>query len=83
MSYYKHPVDTSKVDVSGWAAISGDTKLTWASKNEAYKQFASPKISIVTDTMVHAWRGERLGLEALLISPEGCGELSVELSDLK
>lgn len=80
---YAEPVDTSKVDVSGWAAISGDTKLTWASKNEAYKQFASPKISIVTDTMVHAWRGERLGLEALLISPEGCGELSVELSDLK
>lgn len=80
---YSEPVDTSTVDTSGWAALSGPTRLTWASKNIAYKQFATPPAFVVTDTAVNAWRGERLGLEALLISPKGSGELCVEISDLK
>lgn len=80
---YTEPIDTSKVDTSGWADFSGETKLTWASKNVAYKQFATPPAIAVTDTAVNAWRGERLGLEALLISPLGSDELCVEISDLK
>lgn len=80
---YTEPIDTSTVDKAGWEFVSGPTRLTWASKNIAYKQFATPPEIAVTDTVVNAWRGERLGLEALLISPQGCGELSVEISDLR
>lgn len=79
---YSEPADTSTVDRSGWSSISGPTCLTWASKNDVYRQFATPPAYRVTDTLVHAWRGERIGLEALLISPDGCGKLRVELSDL-
>lgn len=80
---YAEPVDTSTVDRAGWESLSGPTRLTWASKNDVYRQMATPPSASVTDTMVHAWRGERLGLEALLISPEGSGELKVSISDLR
>ncbi len=80
---YTEPADTSTVDRSGWESLSGPTRLTWASKNDVYRQMATPPSVAVTDTTVHAWRGERLGLEALLISPEGSGELKVSISDLR
>lgn len=80
---YAEPTDTSTVDRSGWESLSGPTRLTWASKNDVYRQMATPPTLSVTDTTVHAWRGERLGLEALLISPEGSGELNVSISDLR
>lgn len=80
---YTEPTDTSTVDRSGWESLSGPTLLTWASKNDVYRQMATPPTLSVTDTTVHAWRGERLGLEALLISPEGSGELKVSISDLR
>lgn len=80
---YNEPADTSTVDRSGWASLSGPTRFTWVSKNNVYRQNATPPSVNVTDTTVNAWGGERLGLEALLVSPEGCGELKLELSDLR
>lgn len=80
---YTEPADTSTVDRSGWESLSGPTRFTWASKNEVYRQNATPPTINVTDTTVNAWAGERLGLEALLISPEGCGELKLELSEMR
>ncbi|MBD5255985.1 MAG: DUF4091 domain-containing protein [Barnesiella sp.] len=80
---YSEPADTSTVDTSGWASLSGPTRLSWASKNIHYRQRATPPQIACSDTTVNAWRGERLGLEALLISPEGCGPLRLSLSDLR
>ncbi len=80
---YSEPTDTAAVDRSGWEALSGPVRLTWASKNDVYRQFATPPAFSVTDTAVNCWRGERLGLEALLIAPESTPELRVEISDLR
>ncbi|MCM1292495.1 MAG: DUF4091 domain-containing protein [Bacteroides sp.] len=80
---YTEPVDTSTVDTSGWKQWSGATQLTWASKNVHYRQRMAPSPMLVSDTLVTAWRGERLGMEALLVSPEGSGELSLKLSDMR
>lgn len=80
---YNEPIDTSTVDRSGWASVAEPTRLTWASKNVQYRQFATPPTFNFTDTTVNAWRGERLGLEALLISPEGTGNIRLRLSDLR
>ena len=77
---YTEPVDTATVDTSGWAALSGPTRLTWTPGDKHYRQFATPEVTQCSDTIVNAWRGERLGLEALLISPEGCGPVKVSLS---
>lgn len=80
---YTEPVDTATVDTSGWAALSGPTRLTWTPGDKHYRQFATPEVTQCSDTIVNAWRGERLGLEALLISPEGCGPVKVSLSPLQ
>ena len=80
---YTEPTDTATVDRSGWSSLSGPVRLTWASKNDVYRQFATPPMFQVTDTAVNCWRGERLGLEALLIAPEATPELKVEISDLR
>ena len=80
---YTEPVDTATVDTSGWAALSGPTRLTWTPGDKHYRQFATPEVTQSSDTIVNAWRGERLGLEALLISPEGCGPVKVSLSPLQ
>lgn len=80
---YTEPVDTATVDTSGWDSLSGPTRLTWVSKNEHIRQMASPVSIAVTDTTIHVWRGERAGLEALLISPEGSGEIKLTLSDMQ
>lgn len=78
---YVEPVDTATVDVSGWDSVTGAPRLTWASKNVHYRQFATPPSYDVADTVINVWRGERVGLEALMISPEATAPLSVSLSD--
>lgn len=79
---YTEPNDTATVDTSGWESLTGPTRLSWASKNVQYRQHATPPAIACTDTTINAWRGERIGLEALLISPEGCGPLRLSLSDM-
>ena len=79
---YIEPVDTSSVDTSRWDIITGHTHLTWTPGDKHYRQFAPPEVTQGNDTVINAWRGERLGVEALLISPEGCGRVKVDLSPL-
>lgn len=79
---YHEPIDTSIVDTSGWTMLSGPVQLTWASKNIHYRQMSMPIVQQRQDTTIHVWRGERVGIEALLISPEGSEEIALSLSDL-
>lgn len=81
---YSEPCDTAAVDVGGWSAFTAPIELTWASKDIHYRQFQAPDVApaAVTDTTVQAWRGERIGLEALLVATEATGKLKVSLSDL-
>ncbi len=81
---YNEPRDTSAVDHSAWERFTEPIMLTWASKDTHYRQLQAPKIpsSSVTDTTVTAWRGERIGIEALLVATEATGPLKVELSPL-
>lgn len=82
---YVEPADTATVaDAAAWAASEwkGSVSLTWASKDSVYRFTAPPSQGLVSDTVVHAWRGERIGLEALVVAPEGAGELEVELGDI-
>ncbi len=79
---YSEPHDTTTVDFAAWSAFKEPLTLTWASKDTHYRQFQAPDISPrpVTDTTVYAWRGERIGLEALLIATESTGPLKVNLT---
>ncbi len=79
---YTEPIDTATVDTSGWDLLLEATRFTWVSKNEHYRQQATPPAVSVVDTVINAWRGERIGLEALLISQEGADNVSLSLSPL-
>lgn len=81
MPSYTEPVDTAKVDVSGWQLNGKPLTLTWVSKDFHYRQFATPPTCMSADTTVTAWRGERLGVEALIVCREETGPMRVSLSD--
>ena len=81
MPSYTEPVDTAKVDVSGWQLSGKPLTLTWVSKDFHYRQFATPPTCMSADTTVTAWRGERLGVEALIVCREETGPMRVSLSD--
>ncbi len=81
---YVEPVDTATVDCSGWDRFVAPLEFTWASKDVHYRQFQTPDVMplAVADTTVSAWRGERIGLEALLVATEAAGQLKVKLSEI-
>lgn len=82
-SAYQEPADTATVDTSGWETEGVSPRLTWVSKNVHYRQLATPPRVAVADTTINVWRGERAGIEALLVSPGGSGPLSLRMSGLK
>lgn len=79
---YEEPTDTAAVDTSGWANVTAPLSLTWATKDVHYRQNATPPALNIADTTVTAWRGERIGLEALAIAGSEAGPMRVELAPL-
>jgi len=79
---YVEPSDTATVDVSGWQYAPSGTHFGWVPKNVHYRQRIYVPSSGCSDTTVTAWRGERLGLEALVESTDGCDDLRLEFSGL-
>lgn len=80
---YTEPADTATVDTSGWSEFTSPLSLTWTTKDIHHRQHATPEAKFIADTTIHAWRGERIGLEALVLATRPTGPLTVELSDLK
>lgn len=80
---YIEPTDTATVDTTGWDKVTTPLTLSWASKDVHYRQNATPPAINVTDTTITAWRGERIGIEALLIASKATEQMRVELSPLK
>ncbi len=80
---YVEPADTATVDKSGWTQISAPLTFSWASKDIAYRQLASPPRINLSDTTVSAWRGERIGLEALIIANTPAEGLRLRMSELR
>lgn len=80
---YTEPTDTVVVNTQGWNAFGERTAVTWASTDVQYAQRALPAdLKLTVDTVVDCWQGERVGLEALIVSGKATGELSVSLSNL-
>lgn len=80
---YVEPADTATVDTSGWDTAPRGTVVGWVPKNEHYRQRVYVAGVGCKDTTVNAWRGERIGLEALIESTDGCGPLKLSMSELR
>lgn len=65
------------------AKAQGDIFFSWASRDVHYAPSGRPACSLTTDTAVCAWRGERVGAQAVIYAPKSTGALQLRVSDFK
>jgi hypothetical protein len=66
---YTEADDGVKPDKEVWGKLEQRLYASWASRDVHYVKRAVPQLRVKTDTIVYAWRGERVGVEAVLFSP--------------
>ena len=71
--------DLPQGDARAWSCAGKGLRLTWASADVLYLPDAQPPRCERPDTVLHAWRGERIGLEALLYSQTDTAPVSLRL----
>lgn len=62
----------------GWDALGGGVYASWASKDVHYKKRDIPAVRIKSDTVVYAWKGERVSAQAVLFSRYATNSLRLE-----
>lgn len=73
------PDDGAKADSTQWTRLEERLYMSWASRDVHYAKTAVPLADCQSDTTVYAWRGERIGIEAVLFSPIDAGKLKLQL----
>ncbi len=77
---YTEPRDTSTVSREGWEQALPDMQFGWVGKDMHYRQLAFPEVNLnVSDTTLKCWRGERIGVEALVAATKAYDGLEVKL----
>ena len=66
---YSEADDGVKPDKEVWGKLEQRLYASWASRDVLYVKTAVPQLRVKSDTIVYAWRGERVGVEAVLFSP--------------
>ncbi len=77
---YDEPTDGFAPDAAAWEKLPDGLQASWASRDVLYKRCDVPSVGMRSDTVVYAWRGERLGVEALLFSKSDEGVLALRTS---
>ncbi len=77
---YDEPANPEKADAAAWNALESGLYASWASRDVLYKKHEVPGIKLKQDTVVYAWRGERVGMEALLFAKENQGTLALRVT---
>ncbi len=77
---YDEPVEPAPADLSAWQKLDKKLYASWASRDVIYRQREVPALQLQADTVLCAWRGERIGMEALLFAPEAQGNLGLKIS---
>lgn len=82
LAHYDELSDGEPTDYAAWQRLPQRVHASWASRDVHYTKRAVPPMAgaEVTDTVVYAWRGERLGVQALLYSPVATAGLSLSAS---
>ncbi len=74
---YEEAKTTTIENKAAWEQLDAGLHASWASRDVHYKQREVPSIKMKRDTVVYAWRGERVGVEALLFANEAQGKLTL------
>ena len=78
---YTEADDGVRANKELWKQLESRLYASWASRDVHYVKTAIPQLRVRKDTIVYAWRGERVGVEAVLFSPVSVKKLSLRTSD--
>lgn len=76
---YTEPDDGIQADAASWQNLDNDLYFSWASRDVLYRKRTAPSIAMQTDTTYKVWRGERLGVEAVIFSKLPAAPLNLRL----
>lgn len=78
---YSEADDGIRANKELWKQLEQRLYASWASRDVHYVKTVIPQLRVRTDTIVYAWRGERVGVEAVLFSPVYVKKISLRTSD--
>ena len=80
---YAEPRVGTTPDATSWNALPDGLIATWGSRNVHYKLHEVPELTEQNVATLHAWKGERANIQAVLYSKTDQGELSVRMTEWK
>ena len=80
---YAEPRLNTTPDAASWNALPDGLIATWGSRDVHYKLHEVPELSQQNVATLHAWKGERANIQAVLYSKSDQGTLSVRMTEWK
>ena len=80
---YTEPRVGTTPDETAWGAIAAGLNATWASRDVHYKLHEVPQVALKNSAEIHAWKGERANIQAVLYSKSDHGMMKVRMTEWK
>ena len=80
---YAEPRVGTTPNEAEWNALPDGLNATWASRDVHYKLHDVPQVTQKNQATIHAWKGERANIQAVLYSKSDQGLLSVRMTEWK
>ncbi len=80
---YTEPRLNTTPDATSWNTLPDGLIATWGSRDVHYKLHEVPELTLQTTATLHAWKGERANIQAVLYSKTDQGSLSVRMTEWK
>ena len=78
---YTEPRVGTTPDEAAWNALPAGLNATWASRDVHYKLHEVPQVTQKDVATIHAWKGERANVQAVLYSKSDQDTLSVRMTE--
>lgn len=78
---YNEPRVGTTPDAAAWGAVAEGLNASWASRDVHYKLHEVPQITQKNEATLHAWKGERANIQALLYSNSDQGMMTVRMTE--
>ncbi len=82
LTSYEELEDTKPVDEEAWNNLSESFNLTWADKDIHYSYKNVPNVVTCSDTVITAWRGERVSALALIYTTKNIEGVELKISQI-
>ena len=78
---YAEPRVGTTPDEAAWNALPDGLNATWASRDVHYKLHEVPQVTQKNEATLHAWKGERANIQAVLFSKTNQDTLSLRMTE--